>query len=471
LNDELTILSASDIARAVRARCLSPVEITEVFLRRAEGLNAQLNAVVTFAPDATEQAQEAERAVTRRNARLGLLHGVPVTIKDTIDTVNLRTTSGSNLRRSHIPQADAPAVARLKRAGAIILGKTNTSEMAIPYECDNPLFGRTNNPHDLKRTPGGSSGGCAAAVSACLAPISLGTDLSGSIRVPAHFCGVAGFKPESSRVSGEGHVPPVTGAFTRGASFGPLARTIEDIKLMFDVLSDAASAEAKDRAEINLRECRFSVWPADPPVAPVTTETKDALERAARILCEAGLPMIDESPPAVARASALWFDLFARHAAKFVREMYAGELEAEAGMLVARALRSELPEANEQAAQEIYPLRAVLIEWMTANASLIVAPVGSFPAFQHGARRVLVGSESISIFRAFGYARAFNALDLPAITVPVLRSKENLPVGVQIAARPGDESRLFAAAMIIEEATGGWIRPPAPYSPASSQNE
>ena len=167
--DELTNLSAGKLAALMRGREVSPVEVVEAYLRRIERLNPGLGAVVTLAPDALELAREAESAIMRGD-EVGILHGVPVTVKDTIETKGLKTTSGSPLRAEHVPGEDAPAVARLKAAGAIILGKTNVPEMAIPYECDNPIFGRTNNPHDATRTSGGSSGGCAAAISACLSP-------------------------------------------------------------------------------------------------------------------------------------------------------------------------------------------------------------------------------------------------------------------------------------------------------------
>ncbi|MBD0326454.1 MAG: amidase, partial [Pyrinomonadaceae bacterium] len=178
-------------------------------------MNPSLNAVVTLAPDALEHARVAEEALMR-GAVKGALHGVPVTVKDTIDTEGLRTTCGSLLRAENVPATDATAVARLKAAGAIVLGKTNTAEMALTYEADNAVFGRTNNPHDARRTSGGSSGGEAAAISAHLSPAGLGSDLMGSIRVPAHFCGIAGLKPTTGRVPSVGHTPPATGALSLG---------------------------------------------------------------------------------------------------------------------------------------------------------------------------------------------------------------------------------------------------------------
>src|SRR5882672_1513484 len=189
--NDLTALSATRLAALIRERVISPVEVVETYLRRIAELNPSLNAIVTLAPDLIEQAQAAEATLVR-GEEVGPLHGVPLTIKDTIETAGLRTTSGSVIRAEHIPERDAPAVARLKAKGAIILGKTNTAEMAMDYTADNPVFGRTNNPHDFSRTPGGSSGGEAAAIATQMSAAGLGTDLAGSIRIPAHFCGIAG---------------------------------------------------------------------------------------------------------------------------------------------------------------------------------------------------------------------------------------------------------------------------------------
>ena len=229
-SDLLTRMPARELAGLIRAREVSPVEAVEAYLRRIESVNPALNAVVTLAPDALEHARESEAAVMRGEP-LGLLHGVPLTVKDTIDVRGLRTTCGSRVRAEYVPEEDAPAVARLRAAGAIILGKTNCPEFALDYTSENPLFGRTNNPHDLERTPGGSSGGCAAAVAACLTAASLGSDLAGSIRIPAHFCGVAGLKPTAGRVPGGGHTPPMSGLHSLGATLGPLARAVEDLEL------------------------------------------------------------------------------------------------------------------------------------------------------------------------------------------------------------------------------------------------
>src|ERR1700730_17113290 len=234
--DEIVSLSANKLAALIRERAISPVEVAAAYLSCIENLNPSLYAIVTLAPNVLEQAQEAEAALVRGD-KVGPLHGVPLTIKDTIETAGLRTTSGSAVRAAHVPQSDAPAVARLKAAGAIILGKTNTAEMAMDYTADNPVFGRTNNPHDLSRTPGGSSGGQAAAIASGMSPRGLGSDLAGSIRIPAHFCGIAGRKPETARVPGAGQFPESIGPYSLGSAIGPMAHCVEDLQLLFDVLA------------------------------------------------------------------------------------------------------------------------------------------------------------------------------------------------------------------------------------------
>jgi len=466
---ELTKLSARTLAALMSARKVSPVEVMETYLRRIERLNPQLNALVTLAPDALERAREAERAIMRgRNA--GMLQGVPVTIKDTIETKGLRTTSGSLLRAEHVPEEDAPAVARLKAAGAIILGKTNVPEMAIPYECDNQIFGRTNNPHNAGLTSGGSSGGEAAAISACLSPAGLGSDLSGSIRVPAHFCGIVGLKPTAGRVSSAGHFPPATGPLSLGAVVGPMARRVEDLSLFLNVLSEpnvseSASApleKSHDAASLDVRGWRVASYVNESGGA-VTAETKQAIQAALRALGEAGLCVVEEEPPGLERAAALWPALFSHASLIQLRGIYQGH-EEQAGAVVravlAAAENGTQPSLDDfvRAWTERDALRSSLVKWMKATP-FIIAPVGATPAFRHGSRRVTVGEEELSVFRAFSYSRAFNVLDLPCVSVPAGRTREGLPVSVQIIGRPFAEEAVLAAASIIEAALGGWIQP------------
>ena len=467
--DELTKQSATKLADLIRTRAVSPIEVVEAYLRRIEGLNPGLNAIVTLAPDALDLARRAE-AVLMGGDAVGPLHGVPITIKDTIETKGLQTTSGSALRAEFSPGRDASSVARLKAAGAIVLGKTNVSEMAMNYDAENPLFGRINNPHDVNRTPGGSSGGEAAAISACMSPAGLGSDLAGSIRVPAHFCGIYGLKPTTGRVPSDGHFPPTIGPYSLGAAIGPMARYVEDLALLFSVLTGFNSFESfparpvtpPDFRGINLRGLRVA-WYTDDGVTPVTEETRQAVRAAARALGEAGLITSEQRPPAVNRGSDLWSALFSRAGLIQLRAIYAGR-EGEAGDFVRFLLASgdhRPPPALDEfisAWMERDLLRAALVEWMETTP-LIVAPVGAAPAFEHGARRIEVEAQSVSIFRAFGYSQTFNVFDLPSVCLPVARSPEGLPIGVQIIGRPFEEEAILAAALILEESLGGWVPP------------
>ncbi|MDX6501322.1 MAG: amidase [Blastocatellia bacterium] len=453
----------------IRSRVVSPVEVVEAHLRRVDDINPLLNAIVTLAPDVLDQARIAEAHLTS-GKEVGPLHGVPITVKDTIDTQGLRTTSGSVLRANHVPDRDATVVARLRAAGAIILGKTNTPEMAIPYESDNPVFGRTNNPHRFELTPGGSSGGEAAAIAAGLSPAGLGSDLSGSIRVPAHFCGIVGLKPTTGLVPMDGHTPSADGLLSIAACIGPMARTVADLELILKIIADAAHLETSDvstsfqQGSLAQRGLRVA-WYADDGVAPVTEETRRAIIAAANALSDAGLKVSEENPPGISEGARLWMELFSRAANEQLRALYRDREDA-AGPLVSRLLDSfesatdlqdRISEAESAAAAvlERERLREALLRWMKATP-LILAPVGSTPAFEHGARRVTVKGESISVFRAFSYSQTFNVFGLPSVVVPAGCSVDGLPIGVQIVGRPFDESTVLAAAAIVEESLGGF---------------
>jgi Asp-tRNA(Asn)/Glu-tRNA(Gln) amidotransferase A subunit family amidase len=462
LSEELTSLSATELASRIRARAVSPVEAVEAYLRRIDSLNPRLNAIVTHAAEhALEQARAAESAIMRGEVE-GVLLGVPLTIKDTIETRGMRTTAGSKARAGHVAQADAPSVARLRAAGAVIVGKTNTSEMALEYCADNPVFGRTNNPYDLARTPGGSSGGCAAAVAACMTAGSLGSDMTGSVRVPAHFCGVVGLRPTAGRVPSSGHCPPVVGPYSLGASLGPLARTVEDAEMLYNVLA-GRTAHARSKTFDELRGVRAAVF-VDDSKAPVTDETREAIGRAAEALKDAGLVVVDETPPGLDVATDLWLSLFSRETQRIVCAAYKDHRDeaGRAARLILDSAACATPPTLEgflDAWCERDRLRAALLEWMEPTP-LVVTPVGAVTAFEHDApRSFVVGDKRFGLFRAFGHAQGCNVFDLPAISVPAGRTREGLPVGVQIIGRPFEERRVLAAARIVEAATGGWQPP------------
>lgn len=461
--DDITSLSATRLAGLIRERQISPVEAVEAYLHQIDQLNPSLNAIVTLASGLPDQAKVAE-AILMRGERVGPLHGVPLTIKDTIESDGLRTTSGSNIRAQFVPERDAPAVARLRAAGAIILGKTNTSEMAMDYTADNPVFGRTNNPHDHSRTPGGSSGGEAAAIASGMSAGGLGSDLAGSIRIPAHFCGIAGLKPGTARVPGAGQFPESIGPYSLGSTIGPLARSVADLDLLFSVLVGAGESHSSSAIQLAQRSALMRGWRvgwyADDGVVPVTAETRQAVVAAVGALSDAGMVTEECRPPGVERGLDLWLKLFSRASVVGLREVYKGR-EAEAGDFV----RWRLATADDTRPgsldeyicgwRERDRLRTELIQWLDTTP-LIVCPVGATPAFAHDAHKVTVAGKTINTFRAFSYSQTFNVFDLPAATVPAARSAEGLPIGVQIVGRPGDEGAVLAAAGIVEEALGGW---------------
>ena len=470
---DLHIQPISRLAEQIRNREVSPVEVLQACLDRIAEINPKLNAIVTFADDAMEKAREAETAVTRGDV-LGPLHGVPLTIKDTIETAGLRTTSGSAMRAEFIPQRDAPAVARLKAAGAIVLGKTNAAEMAMDYTADNPVFGRTNNPYDVSKTPGGSSGGEAAAIASCMSPGGIGSDLAGSIRIPSHFCGIAGLKPTVGRVPGGGQFPPSDGPYSLGAVIGPMARSVGDLQLLFDVLAGIETAapatgevrkslEMLDRRRASIPGWRVACYTED-GVSPVSEETRSAVETAARALADNGLIVEQTRPPGIERGHDLWLKIFSRASVVHLRNVYGGQ-EEKGGEFVRWRLKTadETPPPSLDdyinSWLERDRLRAELIEWMD-QTPLILAPVGATPAYAHSTHKITVGAHTLNTFRAFSYSQTFNVFDLPVVVVPVGFSAEGLPIGVQIIGRPFAEETVLAAAAIIEAALGGW-QPPA----------
>ena len=446
--NELVTRSLAQLTELIRTRSVSPVEVAQAHLEHIEALNPKLNAIVTLAPDLLERARSAEDSLIRGES-IGLLQGVPLTIKDTIDTAGIRTTSGSKIKSTFVPSHDAPSVSRLKAAGAIVLGKTNAAEMAMDYTADNPVFGRTNHPLDPSLTPGGSSGGEAVAIATHMSPGGLGSDLAGSIRIPAHFCGVAGLRPTTGRIPGELQFPPSSGPYSLGAVIGPLARSVSDLRLLFRVLSD----QPRNGDSGSLPGLRVA-WYADDGVTPVTEETFRAVERAASILKEAGLWVEECRPPHIENAHSLWLRLFSRASVVQLRNVYKGR-ESEGGSFVSWRLKTadDLPTPTLDDYIAVWmqrdQQRAELLSWMETT-QILLCPVGATPAYKHDTLKVTVKGETFGTFRAFSYAQAFNVFDLPVITVPVAKSPEGLPIGIQVVGRPNAEDLVMDVAEVIE---------------------
>jgi amidase len=286
--------TAEEIALGIRLRRWSSTEVVEAHLSRIRARNSDLNAVVLVDEEgARRRAAEADHALAHGEC-WGPLHGVPVTIKDSLSTAGLRTTAGFPPLADYVPQRDATAVARLRRAGAIILGKTNLPVLAMDYQCNSPLLGRGNNPWDLERTPGGSTGGGAAAVASGMSPLEIGSDIGGSVRIPAHYCGIHSFKPTENLVSIAGHIPEPPGA-PRGVrhmgTVGPLGRSVADLRLALQIIA-GSDGEYWETPPVSLKPVELTrprvAWTDGFGACPVTADTRNALAALARELEQEG---------------------------------------------------------------------------------------------------------------------------------------------------------------------------------------
>jgi Asp-tRNA(Asn)/Glu-tRNA(Gln) amidotransferase A subunit family amidase len=476
----LIFLSAMQMAEGIRNRDFSPRELLEAHLTQIERVNPLLNAIVNLdGGRAMQTALDAERAVQR--GPVGSMHGVPVTIKSSIDAGGLRCEAGTRLRAGHIPKADAALVARLKAAGAIVLGTTNTPELLMAYQTDNLMYGRTNNPWNLARSPGGSSGGESAAIAAGCSAGGIGSDGGGSIRVPAHFCGICGLKPTPGRIPSTGHYPPSGGPFSLTGVVGPMARTVDDLKMMFEIIAhpdegDVCSSPVPIRwpSESDIRRMRVGYF-EDDGVSPVTPETRDAVRRAVRALLDQGFEVEPFRPDCLKRAGELWWIFFVITGGLLVQRLVAGR-EAE----LSRDLREFLEVVSEQppltrdmlleAWIERDSIRTRLLEQMK-RFPILLCPVCSIPAFDHSdsswRRSWMIEGKHVSYSNAMSYSQWCNITGNPAAVVPVGCSPEGLPIGVQIIGRPHEEELVLSVSKAIESAIGGYKRPPMALDMAS----
>src|ERR1700675_2299270 len=460
----------AEIMQEFRSRNVSPVELVELHLKRIEALQPKLNAFVHVdAQGAREHARAAEAAATRGDA-LGPLHGVPVTIKGCIDVAGWPCPAGSTLRKDYVPHHDAPLVARLRAAGAIVLGNTNTPEYLMAYETDNSLSGKTSNPWNLERSAGGSSGGEAAAIAAGCSAGGVGSDGGGSIRVPAHYSGICGLKPTPGRIPSTGHFPGSAGPFAYLGVVGPMARAVRDVELLFEVMAgpdpgDPASAPVPLRRIIGdqIRKQRVAYF-TDDGVTPVTPETAAAVRKAAEALRAQGFQVDEWVPPGLERIWRLWWNLFGRAGQmafaptiggregelsptfQDFRARVASEPELSAGELLNTLLERDVIRVAFLARMEEFPI--------------LLCPACAVPAFRHGEREWSVNGKTVEYLKAMSYSQWFNLLGMPAAVVPMGKSREGLPIGVQIAGRPWEEEGVLAVAAKIEDACGGFRPPP-----------
>jgi len=456
----VALLPAVEQLALLRQKKLSPLELVEEYIARIERWNPVLNALVDFDPELARQQALSVNA--------GALSGLPLTVKSSITTQGHRCEIGSTLHRGELAQQDAEVVARLRRAGAVILGTTNCPEFLMAYETDNLLYGRTNNPWALDHTAGGSSGGESAAIAAGLSAGGLGSDSGGSIREPAHFSGICALKPTSGRIPSIGHRPPSTGPFSILGSIGPMARTIADVDLLFRTIAGRDPADPSgapvDLRSVSLAEARQIPigWFEDDGLAPVTPETRQAVRDVAAALERQGFKVAPFRPSSLEAARRLWHIFFVQCGAMYYAPTIAGREKELSPVLrnfleIANAQSPLTAESLLQAWSDCDTVRSQLLAEMQ-SFPLLLLPVCSIPAFRHGERKWIVDGRELHYLDAMRYTQWFNLLAAPAAVVPVGRSDEGLPIGVQIAGRPFDDELVLTVAAAVESEFG--YRPP-----------
>jgi Asp-tRNA(Asn)/Glu-tRNA(Gln) amidotransferase A subunit family amidase len=463
-------LTATLMAERIRKKKLSPVEIVDAHLEQIERMNPKLNAFVQVdAERARQAAHDAEVAVMHEKT-LGSLHGIPISIKSSLAVAGMLCESGTRLRAGFVPAQDAPLVARLRTAGAIVLGVTNTPEFLMAWETDNLLYGRTNNPWDLERTAGGSSGGEAAAIAAGMSAGGVGSDGGGSIRVPAHFSGICGLKPTPGRIPATGHYPGSAGPFALIGVVGPMARAVADLKVLFEVMQgpdigDACTAPVPVRwpTEDEIRKLRVGYF-EDDGRTPVTAETRASLRTTAEALRGAGFQVEPFQPEGLEEARRLWHKFFVVAGGALLRPMFEGR-EFDLSPILKQFLEWSVgePTLSSKTLLDIWiqrdELRARFHRQME-HYPILLCPAAAIPAFRHGERTWGVEGKTIHYLDAWSYAQFFNLLGNPAAVVPVGHSSEGLPIGVQIVGRPWQEEQVLSVAAALERECGAWKIPP-----------
>lgn len=471
-------LSAREQLDRLALRQVSAADLLEEHIARSDVVNPAINAVVRTDPErARARAAELDRML-RSGSPAGPLHGLPMTIKDTFDVEGMPATAGAPEYAGRPPRTpDALAVARLRQAGAVIWGKTNTPYLAGDSQTFNRVHGRTSNPWDITRTPGGSSGGAAAALATGITPLELGSDIGGSLRFPAHFCGVAALKPTFGRSPIEGHVPPAPGSLAvRDLNVsGPMARTVGDLRVMFQVLTGETPG-ASPRA-LSLRSRRIGVWAEDRSF-PASAACRAAVESAAEAAAQAGAQVLVAKP-----------DVNGQSLVDLYLQLLLPILAADMPAPLVRALKAGRPIARLMAGSEPFSLGKWALyssashhDWLQADEArrrlkrlmadffsrwhAILTPVAPTTAFEHLSsgdavtRLIKVDGKSVPYHMFHAWIALATVCHLPAVVIPAPRGPGELPCGVQIIGPEGGDLEVLAIAEALERQMGGFQRPP-----------
>jgi amidase len=475
-------MQTTELAALVRTRRLGCRELLEHTLARIDRHNPTVNAVIALDRDGARRVADAADARVAAGGRLGPLHGVPITVKESFDVAGLPSTFGLPAFADNVAKSDALVVQRLKAAGAIVFGKTNVPPQLADWQTENKVYGRTRNPWDLERSAGGSSGGAAAALAAGLSALEMGSDIGGSIRIPAHFCGVYGHKPSYGLVPGTGHAMPGKLASSDLTCYGPLARSARDLALAFDIVAgpDEESAagwklELKLPQRSGLTGLRVAVVTGD-ATFEVDRSISDRLQHVAEVLARAGAMVSDRARPDIASRDV--FICYVRLLRGATSSRQSGQ-EFAANAATAVALRSddesyfaEMMRGNtithrdwlgfdERRHHMIAAWQAFFADW-----DLLLCPVASVPAFIHDTsapkhlRMVTVNGRERPMANDYFWLGYPSVTYLPATTMPIGLSPEGMPVGMQIIAPRFGDLAALRFATLLEDEIGGFVPPP-----------
>jgi len=460
--------SISETQEKLRKRELSPVEVVTAHLERVQELQPKLNAFVHLdAESALARASKAEAAFVH-GEELQALAGITLTVKSSMDVAGWPCPAGSLLRKDYVPTMDAVAVARLEAAGAILLGNTNTPEFLMAYETDNRLTGKTSNPWNLAYSAGGSSGGEAAAIAAGCSMGGVGSDGGGSIRTPAHFSGICGLKTTPGRIATTGHFPPGAGAFGWIGVVGPMARTVADLGILFQVMAgpdggDALSAPVPVRQveAQELKGLRIGILESG-ALGRATPETLSSIRSAAQLLCDLNFRVEPLNLEKLDRALELWWFFFGPVIGHLIHETARGR-EALLSPMLREFLESAAAEplssvdAFMTACADRDLVRAEILQQLR-DVPVLLSPVSTAPAFEHGNGNYREGSP-YNYRNTMRFCQWLNLAGFPGVSLPFGKSPEGLPINVQLIGRPHEEELLLAVAEMLERARGPWQAP------------
>ncbi|HAF37460.1 MAG TPA: amidase [Gammaproteobacteria bacterium] len=447
---EILDQSIKDIAQAVREKRITAVALAEQTLARIDAVNADLNAVVSTNPELTLKYAAQADADLAEGKSVGPLHGVPMTIKDSLDTFDFITTWGTQGRAAFRPGRDASVVARLRSAGAILVGKTNTPEFTLAFQTDNNLFGRTNNPYDLTRTSGGSSGGAAALIASRAIPFDIGTDTGGSIRLPAHFCGIAGLKPTSGRVPCSGNALPSEGLWAPLSQPGPMTRFAQDLSLLLDIIEgpdlfdpNVRIAPKLQAQDIDPKSLRIGFHLSNGLSAP-TLAIQAALQSVIDKLANQGMDLREHRPDGIEMTPLIFSRLLAADDHETVLDLLERSNTETPSLAIASNLSQPKPGFS---AAELCNILAIWDGFKSAmlksfaTLDVLICPVNAHTAIPHGQAEDMLD---------YTYTMTYNLTGWPSVVIPCGLDEAGLPIGLQLIAAPFREDQCLALAEFIQ---------------------